>query len=98
MKIFQGCFPPEQSLNDGSAYYGPYTSAYAVKVLLGLVRQLYPLRTCKHALTDENIKQKKFKVCLEYHIGNCRGACENLQSLRNMTKAFLKSSKSSKEI
>lgn len=77
---FPRVFSTRTVLNDGSAYYGPYTSAYAVKVLLGLVRQLYPLRTCKHALTDENIKQKKFKVCLEYHIGNCRGACENLES------------------
>lgn len=77
---FPRVFSTRTVVNDGSEYFGPYTSAYAVKVLLGLVRQLYPLRTCKHALTDENIKQKKFKVCLEYHIGNCKGACENLES------------------
>jgi len=77
---FPRVFSTRTVLNDGSAYSGPYTSAYTVKILLDLVRQLYQLRTCKHALTDENISQKKFKVCLEYHIGNCKGPCENLQS------------------
>jgi excinuclease ABC subunit C len=66
--------------NDGSKYYGPYTSAYAVKVLLNLIRQLYQLRTCKYSLTEENIKNGKFRVCLEYHIGNCKGPCTGLQS------------------
>ncbi len=67
-------------INDGSEYFGPYTSAFAVKILLSLIRQLYPLRTCKLSLTDDNIRQKKFRVCLEYHIGNCKGPCEGLQS------------------
>ena len=67
-------------INDGSRYYGPYTSAYAVKVLLALIRQLYQLRTCKLSLSEENIKKGKFKVCLEYHIGNCKGPCEGLQT------------------
>ncbi|MCK4746304.1 MAG: excinuclease ABC subunit UvrC, partial [Bacteroidales bacterium] len=67
-------------INDGSRYYGPYTSAYAVKVLLTLIRQLYQLRTCKHALTEENISRLKYKICLEYHIGNCLGPCEQKQS------------------
>ncbi len=66
-------------LKDGSQYYGPYTSAYAVKVLLKLIRQLYQLRNCKLSLTEENINSGKFKVCLEYHIGNCKGPCEGLQ-------------------
>jgi len=67
-------------INDGSEYFGPYTSAFAVKILISLIRQLYPLRTCKLSLTDDNIRQKKFRVCLEYHIGNCKGPCEGLQS------------------
>jgi excinuclease ABC subunit C len=67
-------------VQDGSEYFGPYTSAYAVKILIGLIRQLYKLRTCKLALTEENIGKGKFKVCLEYHIGNCKGPCEGLQA------------------
>lgn len=77
---FPRVFSTRTILNDGSQYYGPYTSAYAVKVLLNLIRQLYQLRTCKLALTEENIKAGKFKVCLEYHIGNCRAPCIELQN------------------
>ncbi len=77
---FPRVFSTRTVSNDGSSYFGPYTSAYAVKILLGLVRQLYQLRTCKYALTEQNIRQSKFKVCLEYHIGNCKGPCENLQT------------------
>lgn len=75
-------------INDGSSYYGPYTSAYAVKVLLTLIRQLYQLRTCKHALTNENIEKKKFKICLEYHIGNCKAPCEGLQQAEEYDKTI----------
>lgn len=77
---FPRVFSTRTILNDGSQYYGPYTSAYAVKVLLNLIRQLYQLRTCKLALTEENIKAEKFKVCLEYHIGNCKAPCIGLQN------------------
>jgi len=77
---FPRVFSTRTVVNDGSRYFGPYTSAYAVKILLTLIRQLYQLRTCKHALTEENISKQKFKICLEYHIGNCKGPCENLQS------------------
>ena len=77
---FPRVFSTRTVVNDGSRYFGPYTSAYAVKILLTLIRQLYQLRTCKHALTEENISRQKFKICLEYHIGNCKGPCENLQS------------------
>ena len=77
---FPRVFSTRTVINDGSKYYGPYTSAYAVKVLLNLIRQIYQLRTCKLALTKENIKAGKFKVCLEYHIGNCKGPCVDLQS------------------
>jgi len=77
---FPRVFSTRTVINDGSKYYGPYTSAYAVKVLLNLIRQIYQLRTCKLALTEDNIKTGKFKVCLEYHIGNCKGPCVGLQS------------------
>jgi excinuclease ABC subunit C len=60
-------------------YFGPYTSVVSMKSVLELVRQLYSIRTCSLVLSEENIQQKKFKVCLEYHIGNCRGPCEGLQ-------------------
>jgi excinuclease ABC subunit C len=76
---FPRVFSTRTVINDGSKYYGPYTSAYAVKILLTLIRQLYQLRTCKLSLTEENISGGKFKICLEYHIGNCLGPCEGLQ-------------------
>ena len=78
---FPRVFSTRTVINDGSKYFGPYTSAYAVKVLLTLIRQLYQLRTCKYALTEENIRSGKFKVCLEYHIGNCKAPCTGLQSV-----------------
>lgn len=65
---------------DGSKYYGPYTSIYTVRTLLELFRSEYKLRTCNYNLTEENIKNRKYKVCLEYHIGNCLGPCEGLIS------------------
>jgi len=61
-------------------YYGPYTSVVAMKNVLELIRKLYTIRTCKFNLSEKNIDAKKFKVCLEYHIGNCLGPCEGLQS------------------
>ncbi len=67
-------------IKDGSQYYGPYTSRYRIKQLLDLMKQLFQLRTCSYSLSEENIDKQKFKVCLEYHIKNCLGACENLQS------------------
>lgn len=63
---------------DGSKYYGPYTSIYTVRTLLELFKSEYKLRTCNYNLTEENIKNGKYKVCLEYHIGNCLGPCEGL--------------------
>jgi len=79
-EAFPRVFSTRTLINDGSKYYGPYTSAYAVKILLNLIRQLYQLRTCKLSLSEENIKAGKFKVCLEYHIGNCKGPCIGLQT------------------
>ncbi len=60
-------------------YFGPYTSVVSMKAVLELVRQLYSIRTCSLPLSKENIEQRKFKVCLEFHIGNCKGPCEGLQ-------------------
>ncbi|MDL5047609.1 excinuclease ABC subunit UvrC [Oscillatoria amoena NRMC-F 0135] len=61
-------------------YFGPYASVTAMKNVLELIRKLYTIRTCTLALTPANIEQKKFKVCLEFHIGNCKGPCEGLQN------------------
>jgi excinuclease ABC subunit C len=61
-------------------YFGPYAGVYAMKNILELVRKLYTIRTCNLLLSKNNIEQKKFKVCLEYHIGNCKGPCEGLQN------------------
>jgi excinuclease ABC subunit C len=67
-------------LKDGSAYFGPYTSAIMVRTLLDMVRQLYPLRNCQLVLTQNNIKSGKFKVCLEFHMGNCKAPCVGYQT------------------
>jgi excinuclease ABC subunit C len=67
-------------IRDGSYYFGPYTSKGRLKVILDLVKQLFPLRTCTLNLTEANIEAGKFKVCLEYHIKNCEGPCVGLES------------------
>jgi excinuclease ABC subunit C len=77
---FPRVFPTRNLINDGSEYFGPYASVRMMHTLLDLIRQLYPIRNCKLKLTGENITKKKFKVCLQYHIGNCLGPCEGLQS------------------
>ncbi|MFC6996313.1 excinuclease ABC subunit UvrC [Rufibacter roseus] len=65
-------------INDGSRYFGPYPSVTSMYVILELIRTLYPLRTCSYNLSPANVQAGKFKVCLEYHIGNCKGPCEGL--------------------
>jgi excinuclease ABC subunit C len=65
-------------VQDGSKYFGPYPSVSSMNVLLDLIRTLYPLRTCSYNLSRENVESGKYKVCLEFHIGNCKGPCENL--------------------
>lgn len=67
-------------VKNGSEYYGPYASVRTAKILIGLIHQLYPFRTCKLSLSPEKIKAGKFKVCLEYYIGNCAAPCEGHQS------------------
>lgn len=73
-------FPTRRIVKDGSQYFGPYANVKMMHTLLDLIRQLYPLRTCNLKLTQENIKAEKFKVCLEYHIGNCKGPCVGKQT------------------
>jgi excinuclease ABC subunit C len=77
---FPRLFYTRKLIRDGSEYFGPYTPVKMINTLLELIGQLYKLRTCTLNLTEENINAKKFKVCLEYHIGNCKGPCEGLQS------------------
>jgi excinuclease ABC subunit C len=76
---FPRVFQTRKIIKDGSYYFGPYTSVILVKTLLDFFSQLYPLRNCTLNLTDKNIKENKFKVCLEYHIGNCLGPCVGQQ-------------------
>lgn len=76
---FPRVFLTRKLLQDGSEYFGPYTSALMVRTLLTLVKQLYHLRNCSLSLTNENISKAKFKVCLEYHIGNCLAPCVGKQ-------------------
>ena len=67
-------------------YFGPYTSVVSMNSVLGLLRQLYTIRTCNFLLSEENIRAGKFKVCLEYHLGNCKGPCEGLQEEEDYNK------------
>ena len=80
---FPRVFFTRRKIPDGSQYLGPYTSVEKVRELLSFIRQTIHLRTCKLNLTENNIKKGKFKVCLEYHLGNCKGPCEGLQTLEN---------------
>lgn len=90
IKITHEPFPKvyftRQYIKDGSEYFGPYTSLHHVRSLMELIKKIYPVRNCNLNLTQKNIEQRKFRVCLEYHIGNCLGPCEGKQSER----AYLK--------
>ena len=77
---FSRVFSSRKLIKDGSQYFGPYTNPHLVNTLLSFIRQLYPLRTCNLNLSEENIAKNKFKVCLEYHIGNCKAPCVDLQT------------------
>lgn len=76
---FPRVFQTRNVIKDGSNYYGPYTSVLTVRALLEFFRKLYKLRNCKLNLSDGQIRQGKYKVCLEFHIGNCLGPCVGLQ-------------------
>ena len=101
-EAFPRVFLTRNVWKDGSEYYGPYTSVKTVRAILSLIKELYPLRSCAYNLSSENIENQKYKVCLEYHIKNCKGACEGLQTavsydqdikeIRNIIKGHFKSS------
>lgn len=78
---FPRIFSTRRMIKDGSEYFGPYTPVKMINTLLDLIGQLYKLRNCNLNLNPENIAKKKFKVCLEYHIGNCKGPCEAHQPM-----------------
>jgi excinuclease ABC subunit C len=86
---FPRVFSTRNMIRDGSLYFGPYTSGLMVKTLIALIRQLYNLRTCSLVLTEPNISSKKFKVCLEYHLGNCKGPCIGNQSEKDYNENLL---------
>ena len=86
---FPRVFLTRQKIDDGSQYMGPYTSVHKVRDLLNFIKQTIPLRTCSLNLTEKNIEKKKFKVCLEYHLGNCKGPCEGYQSLEDYNENII---------
>lgn len=77
---FPRVFQTRRLIKDGSEYFGPYTSGRTVHTLLDLIKGLYPLRTCNYDLSQDKIDSGKYKVCLEYHLGNCKGACEGYET------------------
>jgi len=93
-EVYPRVFQTRNFIRDGSTYFGPYTSVGMVRTLIELFRQIYPLRTCKHNLSDSNIKAGKFKECLEFHIGKCKAPCIGLYD----EKFYLENVKSIKEI
>src|SRR5690606_3562561 len=85
---FPRIFPTRKMIKDGSEYFGPYTSMRTVRILLDLIKSVYPLRTCNYDLSKEKIEAGKYKVCLEYHLGNCKGSCEGFQSFGEYQKGI----------
>ena len=85
---FPRVFMTRNVIKDGSEYFGPYTSVRTVKVLLDLIKDLYPLRTCSFDLSEKSIEERKYKVCLEYHLKNCKGACEDLETELNYNESI----------
>ena len=79
-EAFPRIFSTRRLIKDGSEYFGPYTNVKIVYTLLDLVKALYPLRTCNYDLSPQRLKTKQYKVCLEYHIGNCKGPCVEKES------------------
>ena len=99
---FPRIFMTRRVIKDGSEYFGPYTSIKTVRILLDLIKELYAIRTCAHDLSYKNVSEGKYKVCLEYHLKNCKGACEALETeaqynesikeIRNIVKGNFKES------
>lgn len=85
---FPRIFPTRKVIKDGSRYFGPYASVSMMHTIMDTIRELYPLRTCNLSLTPDNIAKGKFRVCLEYQIGNCKGPCESYQSEEDYDRAL----------
>lgn len=85
---FPRVFLTRNKMKDGSRYYGPYTSVAKVRDVLSFIKQNIQIRSCKLNLSEQNIKKGKFKVCLEYHLGNCKGPCEGLQTLDDYNRSL----------
>ena len=77
---FPRVFSTRRIVKDGSLYFGPYTNVKVLNTLLTLLKELFPIRNCSYDLSEKNIAQRRFRVCLEYHIGNCKGPCEGKQT------------------
>ena len=80
-EYFPRVYQTRNVVKDGSSYFGPYASVYVAKIMLQLIKNIYPIRTCRLPLTPESIKAGKYKVCLEYHIKRCKGPCVGLQTV-----------------
>lgn len=85
-EAFPRVFKTRNIIKNGSQYFGPYSSAYTINSLLEIIHQIYPIRTCRLPLTKENIEAEKFRVCLQYHIHRCKGACEGKESTEEYQK------------
>jgi excinuclease ABC subunit C len=79
-EAFPRVFSTRRIVRDGSEYFGPYPNVNVMRILLNLIKEVYPLRSCSFDLSRQKIEKKSYKVCLEYHIGNCMGACEAFES------------------
>jgi len=88
-EYFPRVFQTRNIIRDGSQYYGPYSSIYTAKIMLQMIKELYPLRTCNYPLTPETIAKGKYKVCLQYHIKRCKGPCEGLQTLEDYNAGIM---------
>lgn len=85
---FPRVFPTREIVKDGSNYFGPFASLKMMYTMLDLIKENYPLRNCNYNLSEKNINAHKFKVCLEYHIGNCKGPCEGKQAKDDYDKSI----------
>lgn len=85
-EAFPRVFKTRNIIKNGSEYYGPYSSNYTINSLLEIIHQLFPIRTCRLPLNEENVKSGKFKVCLQFHIHKCNGPCEGRESVEEYQK------------
>ena len=86
---FPRVFSTRNVIKDGSEYFGPYSNVKTMRTLLGLIKELYQVRTCTYDLSEKNIENEKYKVCLEYHLGNCLGPCEGFQTIEDYNEQII---------